>query len=323
MYDKKLDDYFLGELSDAEKHVLFDEIESNENHKSEFIRMQNTVSLSGLFPQKGDEEWSSRMKKELDRNIKRKYLYRKLLNVTKYAAAISFLILNIWLLALRDTNLEEEKNTYTIIEVPKGQRVSLTLEDGTAVWLSPQSVLRIPGKFGKEQRQVELNGEGYFSVVKDVQRPFIVQTGKHQVKVLGTRFNVFAYSKSSRFETDLLEGSVEVFNREYPEDTILLQPGERTYAENDRLIKAVSLFENEEYLKNGIFSFQNKPFGEILEYLALWYDVDFEVKEAVDKKHPISGKFKQNDDVTSLLKAIQDVHPFKYKNINEGSIEIY
>jgi ferric-dicitrate binding protein FerR (iron transport regulator) len=231
---------------------------------------------------------------------------------------------NAWFLLLTGNGKEDETIACTKIEVPAGQRVMMTLTDGTEVWLSPHSVLQIPDKFSKNERMVKLDGEGYFSVAKDAKRPFVVHTRQYNVKALGTRFNVFAYTKSVRFEADLLEGKIEVYPQSSPDNAQTLSPGEKVILKaNQRLVKSVSLFNNEEYLKNGIFRFNNKRFGEILEYLALWYDVKFEVKDSAKKDLLISGKFRQSDEVKVILKAVQGVHKFKFKEINEKNIEIY
>lgn len=317
-----LDKYFFGELSQRGKEVFFDKIESEEKLKAEFIRMQNIVTLSKLFTQKGDQVWAKQMKNELEDRINRKQIRHVLWNISKYAAVITLILINGWLLVDR-AHVTKEEITYTTIEVPKGQRVSITLEDGTEAWLSPRTILRIPNKFSKDQRLIQLDGEGFLSVTKDKKRPFIVQTGNFDVKVLGTRFNVFAYSESHRFETDLIDGKVEIFNRSKPEDTIVLDPGEKASLENNQLVKSISCFCNEEYLKNGIFNFNNKPFGEILEYLSLWYNVQFDIKDSAKKEWLVSGKFRQSDEVKNILKGLQGVHTFKYKENNERNIEIY
>ncbi len=316
-----LDSYFLGKISQKEKNAFFDKIESDTNYKSEFIRLQNTVTLSKLYPQKGDTAWAQQNMQELDKKIKQKQRLRILWNIAKYAAVIVLLLVNSWL--IKDYFTTNNDIAYTTINVPKGQRICMTLTDGTEVWLSPRSVLHIPEKFRKNERRVKLDGEGYFSVTKDNKRPFIVQTAQHNINVLGTRFNVFAYSESERFETDLIEGKVAISNLNKPEEILILKAGEKASLDNHHLIKTISLFNNEEYLKNGIFHFSNKPFIEILEYLTLWYDVKFDIKDSAKKELLVSGKFRQNDEIKNILKALQGVHSFKFKEIDEQKIDIY
>ena len=325
MLREEFDKYFVGELYGSEKRIFFDKIEADEELKSEFIDMQKAVALTKLYPQKEDDAMAVSMMADLDKRIKRKYNRKVMLNITKYAAVVAILIINAWLLVDRTKPAKEDELAYTTIEVPKGQRISMTLQDGTQAFLSPRSVMRISNRFNKEERVIELDGEGYFAVEKNDKKPFIVRTGQHNVKVLGTRFNVFAYSQSHRFETDLLEGKVEVSDQSAPLNFVVLNPREKVTLVDNKLIKSVSHFNNDEYLKNGIFSFSNKPFSEVLEYLSLWYDIKFDIKKSVNKNLPVSGKFRQSDEVKKILSGLQGIGmlSFKYKEIDEHLIEIY
>ena len=320
--NEQLDKYFLGELSDTEKKGLFDQIESSPEKKAEFIRMQNTITISKLVEQSNDNEWASRKMKELGNRINRKQNRRLYLNLAKYAAVTAILLVNAWLLTDKFTP-KEKAALYTQIKVPTGQRIYMTLQDGTEAWLSPRSIIRIPSEFSKDERSVELDGEGFFAVTKDVKRPFIVKTQDYNIKVLGTRFNVFAYTKSKRFETNLVEGSVQVINNKQPEEQIILKPDEMVSVKNGVLVKSTAAFNNEEYLKSGIFYFSNKKFSEILDYLTLWYKVKFEVKDSAQIDKYVSGKFRQSDDIERILKALQGVHHFRYKIENNEEIKIY
>lgn len=321
--NEQLDKYFLKELSDTEKKEFLDRIESNPEDKTEFIRIQNTVTVSKLGKQDGDNEWASRKLEELGTRINQKQVRRLYINLVKYAAIVAILIVNIWLLA--DKFIPQEKVLlYTKIEVPKGQRIYMTLQDGTEAWLSPRSVIKIPNEFSNGERAVELDGEGFFSVTKDAKRPFIVKTRDYNIKVLGTRFNVFAYSESKRFETNLVEGSVQVTNNNKPDENIILKPDEMvSLSDNGSLVKSNASFNNEEYLQSGIFYFSNKKFSEILDYLTLWYNVKFDIKSSDRIDRYVSGKFRQSDDIERILKALQGVHHFQYKMINNEEVEIY
>lgn len=320
--NEQLYKYFLGELSDTDKKELLNRIESNPEDKAEFIRIQNTITISNLGEQNGDNEWASRKMKELETRINRKQVRKLYINLAKYAAVVAILLVNIWLLA--DKFIPQEKvPLYTKIEVPKGQRIYMTLQDGTEAWLSPRSVIKIPNEFSDKERSVELDGEVFFSVTKDPRRPFIVKTRDYNIKVLGTRFNVFAYSQSDRFETNLVEGSVQVTNNNRPQENIILKPDEMVSLSNGKLLKSNVSFNNEEYLESGIFYFSNKKFSEILDYLTLWYNVKFDIKPSARINQYTSGKFRQSDDIERILKALQGVHHFQYKMKNNEEIEIF
>lgn len=317
-----LNKYFTNSLSLTEKNELFDQINASEEGKKEFADMQILTALSEMAHQQGDEAWSQRKMKELKKEIHRKKLRFTLLNTLKYAAIVVVVVISTLFISYKYQY--QHKNTlYTKIEVPKGQRVYLTLADGTEAWLSPRTIIKVPNEFNDDSRVVELDGEGYFSVTKDAKRPFIVKAGKYDIKVLGTKFNVFAYSESPKFEANLVEGSVHIYNRDHTEEGLFLQPNEKVYLENNRLIKSSAIFNNEEYLKNGIFSFTGIPFAEILDYLSLWYNVKFELKNAISLQHKVSGKFRQSDEVKDILKALQTVHRFKFKLTDDNTIEIY
>ena len=128
----------------------------------------------------------------------------------KYAAAIVIVFLiaaNVYQAFMNKSS--DETVASTTIEVPTGQRVSLTLADGTRVWLNSGSILSYPAKFDQKNRMVRLDGEGYFEATADRDYPFVVQTAKLDVKVLGTKFNVQAYPDED-IEVSLLEGQLYV-----------------------------------------------------------------------------------------------------------------
>ena len=139
-------------------------------------------------------------------NVKIRRLYR---NWWKYAAAIIIVCLLAANFYQASKNKPSEETAENIIEVPVGQRVSITLADGTKVWLNSGSILSYPSKFDNRNRMVRLDGEGYFEVVSDEANPFIVKTEMLDVKVLGTKFNVQAYP-CDNIAVSLLEGQLHV-----------------------------------------------------------------------------------------------------------------
>ena len=95
--------------------------------------------------------------------------------------------------------------------VPAGQRAQITLADGTKVWLNAQSTLTYSHDFGRNERNVELDGGAYFEVAKNREIPFYVNTETNQVRIVETHFNVCAYRGSNEFTTTLLEGIVDIY----------------------------------------------------------------------------------------------------------------
>ena len=100
------------------------------------------------------------------------------------------------------------KPTENTIKIPRGGIYHLVLEDGTTVWLNAATTFKFPSHFTGKKREVYLDGEAFFNVAKDKKHPFIVKSGKHKVKVLGTRFNVCAYTEDDHITTTLKSGKV-------------------------------------------------------------------------------------------------------------------
>nr|WP_286083552.1 FecR family protein [Parabacteroides goldsteinii] len=108
------------------------------------------------------------------------------------------------------------------ITVPAGQRINITLADGTNVWLNARTTIQYPITFNEKERLVKLDGEAYFDVTKDKSKPFIVQTNNYNVEVLGTKFDVDSYSETEIFETTLMEGSVRISSLTDANESLML-----------------------------------------------------------------------------------------------------
>lgn len=173
------------------------------------------------------------------------------LNVGKYAAVLLvafFLGGAVFTKFFTNTN-DLLSDRYSEIVVPRGAKAQFTLLDGTQVTLNAGSKLRYNNKYGIQDRNVELEGEAYFKVAKDKDRPFIVKTSHIAVKALGTEFNVKAYSGDKTIETTLVEGAVKVEKLEGKNEygDILLKPNQKiTFYKSEELQE-----EKEEYTKKG------------------------------------------------------------------------
>jgi ferric-dicitrate binding protein FerR (iron transport regulator) len=278
------------------------------------------MAVAGMTNHANDESEAAETLRTLTHRIRTRRIHRISLSVMKYAAML-ILLAGVWFFAKKHAP-DHYTPEYTIIEALKGQQVYVTLADGTEVWLSSRSQLRIPNRFNREDRTVELNGEGLFSVSKNEQKPFVVQTQQYNVKVTGTQFNVFAYAESPLFEVDLMEGAVSVSN---PADGshLSLSPNEKAYAQSMALHKTTSSFTDSYYIKNGIYNFENRSMKEIAARLELWYDVDIQITRPEMKNYRFSGKFRQTDNIGHILKAMKETGKFNYRIPNEKQIEIY
>ena len=203
---------------------------------------------------------------------------------------------------------------------PVGQRAELTLDDGTHVWLNANSRITYPAQFDAKQRNVTLQGEAYFKVTHNAERPFIVSAKGYQIKVLGTEFNVEAYDKG-HFETDLLRGSVKITtpNNQFAK----LEPGTRVFIKDNQVVKDyISHPEHFEW-RDGLISFNEESLGDIFEKIELYYDVSITTNNKKLLNTHFSGKFRVRDGVEHIMKVLQIANHFTYKiNDNRDKITI-
>lgn len=174
------------------------------------------------------------------------------------------------------------QNTFAVLKIPRGGEYQIVLADGTKVWLNSDTKLRYPLHFGTDKREVEIEGEAYFEVVKS-KVPFIVKSRGQEIKVLGTQFNVQAYANMPVVQTTLKEGKVEVKHlvNDLAEERLILKPGEAAFSATDRLTKRKVDVEAALAWRSGLFSFDNKSFEEIMNELSRWYDIHIVYEDGV------------------------------------------
>jgi ferric-dicitrate binding protein FerR (iron transport regulator) len=202
---------------------------------------------------------------------------------------------------------------YNILTTPRAGQFTLRLPDGTKVWLNNASSLRYPVYFSGGSREVELSGEGFFEVAKDPGKPFIVQIRKSaagmdggSVEVMGTSFNIMAYSDEHVQRTTLVEGKVQFVRQGHQQ---ILQPEEQSVVDSlgrDQLIPHVNVQEVTAW-KNGYFHFDHSDLRGTMRQLARWYDVDVEYK-GQPGEHVFMGKIPRSLPLPAVLKGLEDEH---------------
>ena len=310
--DEQLQKYFLGELNASEYSELMQRLESDQLLRAQFIEFQNANALLQLSHHPGDEEDGKKNYLEFVEQIRRRNLRKRILQISKYAAIVVLLITSTWWLTYSYYQKPFVKTeTANTLYVPAGQRARLMLQDGTEVWLSALSTLTYPSVFSGNERRVSLVGEAFFDVGKDNRKPFIVSAKDVEIKALGTRFNVHSYPNTKYVATSLIEGSVNVSIPGAFMDSVTLLPDQEVLVENGKM--KVSNIDHYSYFlwKDGIYSFYNEPFGDIIAKLELYYDVKINVKDPSILNFVYTGKFRQRDGVDEILRIIQKIHRFK------------
>ncbi len=223
-----------------------------------------------------------------------------------------------------DNESENAPVRYNEIYIPNGQKFKIQLSDGTWVWLNSGSKLRFPQHFtnASKSREVFLEGEAFFDVTKNAQKPFIVNAGTINIEVLGTRFNLSAYGSDDAIATTLVEGAVNVYETEMPKNRTRLDPNEQANfnKSNQRLGKhKVDTHLFTAWMQSKLI-INDLTFPEILEKLERTHNVTFINKAPQLNAAVFQGEF-HNESIESILNTIALSTPFSYK-IEQNKITI-
>ena len=203
--------------------------------------------------------------------------------------------------------------------VPKGKRAHLQLSDGTRVWINSASVLRFPSAFG-DTRDVFVEGEAYFEVAKDANRPFIVHTDHFATRVLGTSFDVTTAPRADGSSAVVLvEGSVaiDVANGE----SVTLNPSERFSIKDG----SYSVYEVDPYKyiswKDGLLFFTSNTLFEVLQKVAAFYKIEITCSGEIGSRK-CTGKLILFDDLDGTLDVLSDIFRIAYVRGPDGSVAV-
>ena len=179
----------------------------------------------------------------------------------------------------------------------------MTLADGTRVWLNAESSLRFPAAFEGKERNVELRGEAYFEVKADKDKPFLVKAGATETRVLGTNFNIMAYSDEGAVKTTLLEGAVRMGQGT---QSAMLRPGEQGQYDNGKGVIATRAVNTRAVVawKDGYYFFDRTPMKNVMRQIARWYDVTIVYQGSVPEDE-IVGKLPRTADVKEVLHIME------------------
>lgn len=190
---------------------------------------------------------------------------------------------------------------FNTLNVPKTGTYQLTLPDGTKVWLNAMSTLKFPVQFLDTERSVYLEGEAYFEVAKDPSKPFVVKVRGTKISVLGTTFNINAYTTNTA--TTLLSGAVKVSHGSVEE---LLRPGQEAKIEANKISIRRADLNKVIAWKQGDFYFDKDNIVEIMQELQRWYDFDVAYSGKIPKKL-ISGNISRGSKLSEVLEMLNFV----------------
>lgn len=201
------------------------------------------------------------------------------------------------------------------VSAPKGQISKCVLSDGTQVWLNAGSTIRYNPILNGKLREVQLDGEAYFIVSKNKHKPFVVTTEHAQIKVLGTVFNLKAYSGDNIVETTLEEGSVEFSLKGNEAKPVELKPGEQIVYNISA--ETMTIEKVETYLhtawKDGKFVFKDADLQTIIKELERLYDVRIHLENDTLKHLRFRGMFEYEQNIFSALETLEQTTNMKYR----------
>lgn len=230
------------------------------------------------------------------------------------------------------------------ISTRNGSRTRISLPDGSTVWLNAGSKLVYDKNFDSKIREVSLTGEGYFDVVKNPDKPFIIHAGKVDIKVLGTVFNVKSYPGEKSTEASLIRGSIEVMIKDRPQEKIILKPNEKIIVSNELApqntanikpvernepIVAISHLSYEptdstiietSWVENKLI-FQNESFNDLAVKLERWFGVTIKFDNQEVQQLRFRGSF-THETIHQALAALKITGGFNYK-IADNNVLIY
>ena len=305
--------YIDGRTSDAEEQAVVDWLQADPEHQQELNALwfvHNTTLVNAQRPESRPIPVA-----------RPQWLRLPAVRRCMQAAAALLLIAGSWY-ASRSVVIENTAKQYLSIAAPAGQRVDVTLQDGTTVCLNAGARLDYPVRFGKTRR-VKLSGEAMFDVDHDAAHPFVVETFACDVEVLGTKFNVAADETSRDFSTALLRGKLRVTNKLTRGDEIVMNTNDFVSLSGDRLALR-SIDNSDDYLwPEGIFNLAGHNFGEIIERLESLNGVKIVVeKTASPQLNIIRGKIPVAMGLDYALRALQKITPFEYDSADNGTITI-
>lgn len=301
--------YFRGETSIREEERILEWVERSPENRKEFSDAHVLFAGLALYaPAKTERPQYNR-------------IFRR---ITRYAAQIAAAValvagaMYVSKIFYQDSLSEQE----IAVCVPAGQRMRITLPDGSHIHLNSGTELRYPVVFARNSRRVKLSGEALFEVSHDARKPFVVETFVSDVQVLGTRFNVLADEAQREFSTTLIAGRIKVTSRENPAETFVLLPRDNVSLAEGKLRKtSVSDFSDLCWTE-GLIHLKKMPFEKMMAAFERAFDVKIRIEcETMPQIRVVSGEIRISDGVDYAFHVLRQVSSeFTYERDDKTNV---
>lgn len=313
--------YFSGQITEQEEKELTQWLEADEANKKILKEMTDWWAISHVPLFMSDRE--SNFKKHFANltNInqtqgKQKFIYYSFAG--RIAAAIVVLLLvgvSFYYIG-RNTQTVNRETAYYETVVPLGSKTKVMLPDESIVWINAGSTLKYCDNTATNQREVILEGEAYFEVTRDSLKPFVIKSGNLDIKVIGTNFNVRAYSDEEIIDVALISGKVDIFsdNTISENNNVTLAPNQMLSYNKKTDDMQVSAVYSQDYCtwKDGYLKFTEQSFMRIAKDLERKYNVRIETKSNLLKKEFFSGSFSDDQTLNDIFREIDVDKKYKW-----------
>lgn len=298
--------FFAGRASDKQKETIKRWAESSPENYDTLCREKKIFDAGILLADK-----------TLIANHGKKSAIYRMMNYAARIAAVLLLVITGYTI-YKYQHLVRDSYVMQTINVPAGQRINLILADSTSVWLNSNTRFSYPAVFAGNKRQVELDGEAYFEVSENKEKPFSVHTSKGDVRVLGTHFNLEAYSHSEVLKTSLFEGKVQV---RLKGNTIFLKPNQMLSCyENGKIdLKEIDDYDQFRW-REGLICIKSAKFKDIMKLFTKYFGDSIVIENKKVQNYKYTGKFRQNRGVINALRLLQKDAPFVIEQDEERQI---
>lgn len=249
--------------------------------------------------------------------------WRPMKKMFKYAASI---ILIVGATLFFKTLLQDHQQPEVVQQIAKradyGQKKTVTLPDGSVVKLNAGSELRFAEHFTTSKRHVELSGEAFFDITRDETRPFVINSGEVDVRVLGTSFVVKSYPEESEIMVAVRSGKVEVVDPLNKENLLLVKDEIAIYERGSKRLNRGIVHDQESFFgwMNQDLVFDDYDFDEIITILKRWYGIDFQIDKKMETSKRITAKF-ENPTLRTVLTSLSIAYEFEFE-INKKTVII-
>ena len=322
---KLLERYQLGLATEQEKQLVNDFMQSYQNKGHATILKHDEMELADIGTRILTKTKSEILLRDILANKNR--TSSKSLVLVLAMLLLLFTSLS-WFVLSSVRNPFESQVSQVMKVTKKGQKSNIVLQDGTTIRLNSESKLIYPEKFEDGKREVFLTGEAFFDVVKNPTKPFIINTGKVKITVMGTSFNISAFERSN-VEVTVATGLVKVstihknINEEEDESVIFLSPNQQgiySIDNNDLLTKEVDV---NRYLawKEGKIIFDFIPFSEATLILERWFDIDISFENPALKNCIIRSEY-SNENLLNILESLKFIQGIDYRLVDNNKVVI-